>query len=226
MHAGGGIFARVIELILKVVASYLLGSILGSLVLARLTGREDIRALGSRNPGSTNALRAYGKAFALGVAAIDIGKGWLATRLLPAVALPLAPVSGEVRAWMPAACGAAVMLGHAYPLWFGFRGGKAVATFLGAVLGLVPRLVLPVVLAWAVVIVLTGFVGLASIVAAVLFPLFVDRAGLAAERPLLAFAIVAAVLIVFTHRANIARMLAGCEPRAHRLWLFGRHTAS
>jgi acyl phosphate:glycerol-3-phosphate acyltransferase len=216
----------VIESILKVAASYLLGSILGSLVLGRLTGRGDIRAVGSRNPGSTNALRAYGKKFALGVAAIDIGKGWVATRLLPALALPLPPASSEAREWIPAACGAAVMLGHAYPVWFGFRGGKAFATFLGAVLGLALRLAIPVLLAWALVLVLTGFVGLASIVAAALLPLFLVPAGLTAGRSLLAFAIFAAVLVIFTHRANIVRMRAGCEPRVRRLWLFGRRPAS
>jgi acyl phosphate:glycerol-3-phosphate acyltransferase len=211
----------VIELILKVGVSYLLGSILGSLVLARMTGRADIREVGSHNPGSTNALRAYGKAFALGVAAIDVGKGWLATRIVPALALPLAPAPGEVRAWIPAACGAAVMLGHAYPVWFGFRGGKAVATLLGTVLGLVPRLALPVLLAWFAVIALTGFVGLASMTASVLLPLLLEWTGSAANRPLLVFAILAAALVIFTHRRNIARMRAGCEPRARRVWLFG-----
>ncbi len=214
------------ELILKVAASYLLGSILGSLVLGRLTGRGDIRGAGSHNPGSTNALRVHGKAFAAGVAAIDIGKGWVAARLLPAIALPLAPASADMRAWIPAACGAAVMLGHAYPVWFGFRGGKAVAAFLGAVLGLAPRIALPVVFAWALVIVLTGFVGLASMIAAALSPLVLYWQGLAGARPLLAFTVFAAALVVFTHRANIVRMRARCEPRAHRLWLFGRRTAS
>jgi acyl phosphate:glycerol-3-phosphate acyltransferase len=216
----------VIEVILKVAASYLIGSILGSLVLGRLLGRGDIRKVGSRNPGSTNALRAYGKAFALGVVTIDVGKGWVATGILPALGLPFAPASSEARWWLPAACAAAVMLGHAFPVWFGFRGGKAVATFFGAVLALAPRLALPVLLTWAAVIALTGFVGLASMAAATVLPLFVARAGVAIDRPLLAFAIFAAVLVIFTHRTNIARMRAGLEPRARRLWLFGRRAAS
>jgi acyl phosphate:glycerol-3-phosphate acyltransferase len=216
----------VTEVILKVAASYLIGSILGSLVLGRLLGRGDLRKVGSRNPGSTNALRAYGKAFALGVVTIDVGKGWVATRIVPALTLPFVPASSEVRLWLPAVCGAAVMLGHAFPVWFGFRGGKAVATFLGAMLALAPRLALPVLLTWAAVIALTGFVGLASMAAAILLPFFVARSGAAVDRPLLAFAIFAAVLVIFTHRANIARMRAGHEPRARRLWLFGRRAAS
>jgi len=150
-----------------------------------------------------------------------VGKGWVATSIVPALALPLAPASGDVRLWLPAACGAAVMLGHAYPLWFGFKGGKAVATFFGAVLGLAPLLTLWVLLAWVAVIALTGFVGLASMTAAVVLPLLIAWEGAESARALLAFGVFAAALIIFTHRTNIARMRAGCEPRARRLWLFG-----
>ncbi len=214
------------ELILKVAASYLLGSVLGSLLIARMTGRGDIRSVGSGNPGSTNALRTQGKLFALGVLVIDLGKGWLATRIVPGLWLPLRPPPSAIHNWLPAACGAAVMLGHIYPLWYGFRGGKAVATFVGAVLGLMPRLVIPVLLTWIGVVLLTGFVGLASMCAAAALPICIAWMGLAWYRPFLAFGVFAAALIVFTHRANIARMYAGREPRARRLWLFGRRAAS
>ncbi len=214
------------ELIVKVAASYLLGSILGSLLIARLTGRGDIRSLGSGNPGSTNALRTQGKWFALGVLVVDLGKGWIAAHIVPGLWLPLRPPPSTIHNWLPAACAAAVMVGHVYPLWYGFRGGKAVATFFGAVLGLVPRLVIPVLLTWIGVIVLTGFVSLASMCAAAALPLGIAWTGLAWYRPFLTFGVFAAALIVFTHRANIARMCAGHEPRARRLWLFGRRAAS
>jgi acyl phosphate:glycerol-3-phosphate acyltransferase len=216
----------VIELILKVAASYLLGSILGSLLIARMTGRADIRAVGSGNPGTTNALRTQGKLFALGVILVDVGKGWVATRVVPGVWLDLRPTPSPIHNWLPAVCGAAVMLGHVYPLWYGFRGGKAVATFVGAVLGLMPRLVIPVLLTWIGVVVLTGFVGLASMAAAVSLPLCIAWTGLAWYRPFLTFGLFAAVLIVLTHRANIVRMCTGREPRARRLWLLGRRAAS
>ncbi|MGB6450351.1 MAG: glycerol-3-phosphate 1-O-acyltransferase PlsY [Steroidobacteraceae bacterium] len=215
-----------IELILKVSASYLLGSILGSLLIARMTGRADIRAVGSGNPGTTNALRTQGKLFALGVVLVDVGKGWVATRVVPGLWLNLRPPPIPIHSWLPAVCGAAVMLGHVYPLWYGFRGGKAVATFVGAVLGLMPRLVIPVLLTWIGVVVLTGFVGLASMAAAVSLPLCIAWTGLAGYRPFLVFGLFAAVLIVLTHRANIARMCTGREPRARRLWLFGRRAVS
>jgi len=226
MHARRGILPAVIELVLKMFVSYLLGSLLGSLLLARLTGRADIRVLGSRNPGSTNALRSHGKPFALGVAIIDVGKGWVATRLLPTWGLPLSQVASAAHSWVPAACGMAVMLGHVYPLWFGFRGGKGVATFFGAAIGLAPLLALAPLAAWAAVLLATGYVGLASIVAGVSLPICVEADRLAWYRPLLAFALFAAVLIAFTHRANIARMLSGSEPRARRPWQLGRDEAS
>jgi acyl phosphate:glycerol-3-phosphate acyltransferase len=226
VHAGRGILRAVIELALKTVFSYLLGSLLGSLLLARVMGRPDIRALGSGNPGSTNALRSHGKRFALGVAVIDVGKGWLATRIVPAVALPLSPAAGAVHNWVPAACGMAVMLGHVYPVWYGFRGGKGVATFFGAALGLAPRLALAPLAVWAGVLLTTGYVGLASIVAAASLPLCIVVIGLAWHRPFLGFALFATVLILLTHRANIARMLEGSEPRARRPWRLGRRAAS
>lgn len=211
-----------IEWVLKVALSYLLGSVLGSLLIGRLAGGPDIRTVGSGNPGSTNALRTQGKLFALGVIVIDVGKGWVATGLLPALLPHLDGPQGALRIWLPAACGVAVMLGHVYPLWYGFRGGKAVATFVGAVLGLAPRLLLPVLLTWLVAVVLTGFVGLASMAAAIALPLCTVWLGLTAHSPLLAFGVFAAALIIFTHRSNISRMCAGREPRARRLWLFGR----
>jgi glycerol-3-phosphate acyltransferase PlsY len=216
----------VIELAVKMLLSYLLGSLLGSLILARLTGRADIRGLGSGNPGSTNALRTQGKLFALGVVIIDVGKGWLAARFIPALPLPFAPPPSGVHNWIPAACGMAVLLGHVFPLWFGFRGGKGVATLFGAALALMPRLALAALLAWGGVLALTGFVGLASIVAAASLPVLVACGGLGWYRPFLTFALCAAGLVVFTHRGNIARMCAGREPRARRPWRFGRHLAS
>ena len=208
-------------LAIKALLSYLLGSLIGSLLLGRLRN-VDIRSLGSGNAGSTNALRTQGKKFALGVSLIDLGKGWLATRVVAGLALPMADAPAGVGAWIPAACGAAAMLGHVYPLWFGFRGGKAVATLIGAVLGMAPVLVLALVAVWLVVVMLTGFVGLASMVAAALLPLGMSWVTAAPRGPAVAFGIFAAALIIFTHRGNIARMRAGRENRARRLWLFGR----
>lgn len=214
----------VTEIVCKLALSYLLGSLIGSLALGRLRG-IDIRSMGSGNAGSTNALRTQGKRFALGVLAIDVGKGWIATRIIAGLALP-GLAGDDARAWLPALCGAAVMVGHVYPLWFGFRGGKAVATGVGAVLGIAPAMVLVLLLVWLAVVACSGFVGLASMLAAAVLPLGMYLGKVEPRAPAVAFGVFAAAFILYTHRANIARMRAGREPRARRLWLLGRGASS
>lgn len=210
-----------IELILKGGLSYLLGSIIGGLAVARLTGGVDIRTLGSGNAGAANALRTQGKKVALAVLLIDLAKGWLATAVVArwVIAAGLTAAPAPLAAWSAPVCGIAVMLGHVYPLWYGFRGGKGVATFLGAMLGINAWLVLPMILTWLAAVIAFGYVGLASILGAVALAVAValTRSG----TPLLAFGILSALLILYTHRSNLARMRAGTEPRARRLWLFG-----
>jgi glycerol-3-phosphate acyltransferase PlsY len=214
----------VIELWVKVVLSYLLGAIVGSLWVGRLRGGVDIRKLGSGNAGGTNALRTQGKSFALWVLLIDIGKGWVATRLVAPMVLPgVAAAPPELRVWIPAACGVAAIIGHVYPVWHGFRGGKGVATLIGVVVGLESWLLLPMLLTWFVAVVIFGFVGLASMLAAASIPVYVSATGLEPGLPLTTFGVLVTALIVFTHRGNIARMRAGTEPRARKLWLFGRN---
>ena len=210
-----------IELIVKGGLSYLVGSILGSLVVSRLTGGVDIRTRGSGNAGATNALRTLGKKAALAVLLIDLAKGWIATGVVATWAMPagVTAASAALAAWSAPVCGIAVMLGHVYPLWFGFRGGKGVATLLGAVLGINAWLLLPMTLTWLVAVIAFGYVGLASILGA--FALAVAIALTRSGPPLLAFGILAALLILYTHRSNLARMRAGTESRARRLWLFG-----
>lgn len=212
-------------LIVKTVLAYLMGSVIGSLVVGRLRGGVDIRTLGSGNAGGTNALRTQGKTFALWVMLIDVGKGWLASGPLAGATLPGLAETAPWHEWTVAACGCAVMLGHIYPLWYGFRGGKGVATLIGAVLGASPVLLVPMLAVWLATAVLSGYVGLASMLGAAAFAVAAAveaRAG----RALLVFAIASAVLIVFTHRSNVARMRAGTEPRARRLWLLGTRARS
>jgi len=211
-----------LELPVKMVISYLLGSIVGGLVIGRLRGGIDIRTLGSGNAGGTNALRTQGKAFALWVLLIDIGKGWIAVQVLaPLLLSGVPPDPPAVRAWLPALCGIAVMAGHIYPLWFGFRGGKGVATLIGVIVGLDPWLLVPVLLTWIVTVAVFGYVSLASMAATAALPVCSLLIGVDTEPPLTAFGIAATLLIAYTHRANIARMRAKTEPRARRLWLFG-----
>jgi glycerol-3-phosphate acyltransferase PlsY len=218
----------VIEILLKAAVSYLLGSVIGGLVIGRLKGGVDIRKAGSGNAGGTNALRTQGAGFAFWVMLIDIGKGWLATGVIARAALPGSlpglsqnVVASPAHAWCVAVCGLAVLLGHVYPLWYGFRGGKGVATLLGTAAGIAPWLLLPMLLTWLLAAVLFGYVGLASLLAACALAVAIAVSALAPRLPLVTFGTLSAVLIAFTHRANIARMRAGCEPRAMRLWFLG-----
>lgn len=212
-----------IELLLKALAAYLLGSIVGSLVVGRLAGGIDIRTLGSGNAGGTNALRTQGRTFALFVVLIDVGKGWLAAYAIAKLAIPGVPPAGlEVRDWLPAVCGAAAIVGHIFPLWHGFRGGKGAATLVGALAGIEPWLLVPVLATWLAALVLFGYVSFASILAAAALPLAVLLSETPARVPLLAFGVFVAATVLFTHRANLARIRQGTEPRARTLWLLGR----
>jgi glycerol-3-phosphate acyltransferase PlsY len=213
-----------LELGVKLLLAYLLGTILGSLVLGRLRG-VDIRRMGSGNAGATNALRTQGKLFGLGVLLIDVAKGVLAVRWLPMAALPGMGMDPDVsREWLTLGCGFAVILGHVFPVWFEFRGGKGAATMVGVIGAIELKLLLPLILCWLLVVLLTGYVGLATMLSvAVLLPavyLLEPRNG-----PLLMFCAAIAAFIVYTHRANIARMLAGQENRARKLWLFRSRAA-
>jgi len=212
-----------LELGAKLLLSYLLGALLGSLLVGRLRGGVDIREMGSGNAGGTNALRTQGALFALGVVIIDVGKGWVATRWLPLATIPGVPPDPALdREWLTAGCALAVVIGHIYPVWFDFRGGKGGATVVGATLGIEPTLILPALAVWLIVAMLTGFVGLSTICAAASLAV---AAALLLEPASAAFALLyvsTAALILYAHRDNVRRMLAGTENRARRLWLFGR----
>jgi glycerol-3-phosphate acyltransferase PlsY len=207
----------------KILLAYLLGSIVGSLVVGKLSGGVDIRKLGSGNAGSTNALRTQGPAFAIWVILIDVAKGWLAAAVLPGIVLPGVPGStGAAASWLPAVCAFTAILGHVFPVWHGFRGGKGVATLVGAFAGLELILLVPLFASWLGLVAVSGFVGLASIVAALAVPVYLLMRDGAVLTPLMGFALACALLVIYTHRGNVRRMQAGTEPRARRLWLFGR----
>jgi len=225
------------ELLVRVLLAYLLGSVNGALLVGRLVGGVDIRTEGSGNAGGTNALRTQGPAFALAVIVIDVAKGWLASAWLGTAALPwsgaVAAAAGAgapgasaaaLQAWAGAACGFAAILGHVYPVFHGFRGGKGVATLVGSIAGLVPTMLAVVLGTWFVMMLLFGFVGFASIVATASLPLALAlRASPdGGSLPLVAFGVACALLVLWTHRGNLRRMRAGTEPRSRRLWLLGR----
>jgi acyl phosphate:glycerol-3-phosphate acyltransferase len=213
-----------LELGVKLLLAYLLGTVIGSLILGLFRG-VDIRSMGSGNAGATNALRTQGKLFGFLVLLIDIAKGMVAVWWLPAVTLPGIGIDPEVpRAWLAVACGFAVIVGHVYPVWFDFRGGKGAATVVGVVAALDLWLLVPLLASWIIVLLLSGYVGLAtmlSTVALLIAVCILEPNNL----PHVVFCTAASAFVIYTHRGNIARMRAGKENRVRRLWLFRSRAA-
>ena len=202
-----------IELAVKAILSYLLGSVSGSMVLGAIR-HVDIRKSGSGNAGGTNAFRTQGFWFALGVVVIDIGKGALAAGVIPGIGIP--GLGEPAPAGMLAlVCGFAAVVGHCFPIWYGFRGGKGAATAVGALAVIQPAVLLPMIVTWLLVLVLTGWVGLATMLAAIaLVPVF---AWLGVSSQELWFAVLLAVFIVAMHHSNITNMLNGSEYKFQRI---------
>jgi glycerol-3-phosphate acyltransferase PlsY len=209
-----------LELGIKLIIAYFLGSLSGALLLGRLYG-IDLRTVGSGNAGATNAMRARGPAFAFWVILIDILKGVIAVTFVATVSIPGIPVDPDLpSAWFAPMCGIAAVLGHVYPWWFDMRGGKGAATLLGVCGALAPELIVPVLLVWGLTLTVTGYVSLATILAATMAPVYVAMA--IHDPPLLIFCVVMAAFVAYTHRANLARLRAGTEDRKERVMLWRR----
>ncbi|MBI3171880.1 MAG: glycerol-3-phosphate 1-O-acyltransferase PlsY [Hydrocarboniphaga effusa] len=212
-----------LELAAKVVLAYLLGTVMGGFIMGRLRGGVDLRAQGSGNVGATNALRTQGKSFALAVLAIDIGKGVLAVTLLPLLPWPLPGAAIFGRTLLPYACGVAVALGHIYPAWFGFRGGKGAATLAGVYAALLGAALPWMLLAFILVLVLTGYAGLATVTGALTALLYVTcfhAQGIFSAPGM--FTLAMALLVVYTHRHNLLRVWRGTEHHFEKAMVFRR----
>lgn len=187
-------------LALALLIGYGLGSIPFGLLLTRWAGAGDIRAIGSGNIGATNVLRTGRKGLALATLLLDLAKG----------ALPTALALAWLGPWGAALAGAGAIIGHCFPVWLGFRGGKGVATAAGVVLGLTPALFPLILVGFIAVVATTRWVSLGSIVAACLAPL---AAVLLSNGPAAWLYLLVASLIVLKHRDNIGRLLKGQENR-------------
>lgn len=204
-------------LVCTVVLSYALGSIPWGWVVARLKG-IDIRRYGSGNIGATNVLRTLGTPWGITVFVLDAAKGLVAVRVGTTLASRSIHAASYVEVCAIAAA-AACVIGHSFPVWLKFKGGKGVATSAGALCGIVPLAVLTVAIVWIVVFQTTRYVSLASITAALSLPVAVAvLACLHMTRGFLAFYICSAMalLVVVRHRSNISRLLSGSEPRFKR----------
>ena len=195
--------------------AYMLGSVSGSLLLGRLRG-VDIRTMGSGNAGGTNAYRTQGTRFALLVVSVDIGKGALAVWLVPML---VGVFAGLEPAWAASIAGLFAVIGHIWPLYHRFRGGKGAATAVGAVLAILPWLALPMFLVWLLVLILTGWVSAATLAAAGTLPLGLWL--LADGHPAhWLFSLGLLLLVVYAHRSNVLRLLRGQEYRFDKARLF------
>ena len=193
---------------------YLLGSCPNGFLIGRLRG-VDIRQHGSGNIGATNVLRVLGKKWGYLVFALDAFKGFAAVRLAFYLASVLNP-DGGYRELVGIAGGLACILGHTFPVWLRFRGGKGVATSAGVLLGLMPLAVVSVFLVWLGLFKATRYVSVASIGAAFALPFFVAlylRINMLTGASLLPFSILIAGVVIWRHRSNIQRLLHGNEQR-------------
>ena len=193
-----------------IVGGYLLGSVSFAVLVSRVFGLNDPRSYGSGNPGATNVLRSGSKAAAIAVLVLDVLKGWLPVALV----LHIGPDYGLTGAGAAALTGLAAFVGHLYPVFFGFKGGKGVATALGVVLALSPWLALAVLVVFGVVLAATRYVSLASMSAAAAAPLIMLLPGPWGHSVLAVVAfLVMAALLIWRHRANIERLRAGTEAK-------------
>lgn len=201
------------SLLLNALIAYLLGSVSGSMLMGRLRG-VDIRKSGSGNAGGTNAFRTQGFVFALGVVLVDIGKGALAAGLVPMLNLAGSNdvPSTDVQALV---CGFMAVVGHCFPVWYGFRGGKGAAAAVGALAVIQPIVLVPMVLVWLLTLVITGWVGLSTILSALtLVPAFFAWGGSNTE---IGFGVLLAAFVVAMHQSNIRRLISGTENRFDRI---------
>jgi len=212
----------VIGVVLVVLCSYLLGSLPSSIIIGKVFFGKDPREHGSGNAGGANAFRVFGWKGGVPTVLVDVAKGLVATLFISRIPVPAA-IPHEL---MQIAAGCAAIVGHVWTVFAGFRGGKGVAAAAGMLIGLYPVALLVCLGIFGITLVSFGIVSVASLCAALLFPVVVfllDATGAVHVSPLLFwFSIPVALLIFYTHRANIGRLLRGQENRFPKLMLFAR----
>ena len=212
------------ELIVKLILSYFLGSVSGAMLMGKLKG-VDIREMGSGNAGSTNAFRTQGSLFALCVLLIDILKGFISTKFISIMNFPFLSDIGIDEKLLIILCGIAAILGHVYPVYHRFRGGKGGGAAIGMILAIYYPVILIALLLWILIVILTGFVGLGTIISSIVVVctayFFMDSIN---NPYFFLFSILLCLFIIYTHRSNIRRMLDGNENRFEKAMIFRKNT--
>jgi len=194
--------------ILLIILSYLIGSISISIILCKIK-KVDIHSVGSGNAGATNTVRALGKKYGALVLILDIVKGIIPTL----IASKLSPDS----LILPTLCAFAVVTGHVFPIYFSFKGGKGAATIIGTIIVIFPIGALICFILWVSIIILTGYVGLATILAAIIFPISILIFG---KINLIFFGIASMLFILIAHYKNFIRLIQGKENRFNKVHIF------
>ena len=195
-----------------ILSAYLLGAVPFGLILARWVKGVDLRTIGSGNIGTTNAVRAMGRRWGFVVFALDFLKGFGPVLIAPHF-FNLAKPDSE---FLQVLVGTAAVLGHCYPIYLGFKGGKGVATGCGAIVAIEPFVFVAGGIVWLLTRLSTGYAGLASILMGVTFPIAAFVMGWPQRQALVVGAALLTLLIVVRHRSNIQRMLRGTEPNARQ----------
>jgi glycerol-3-phosphate acyltransferase PlsY len=198
-----------------VVLAYLAGSLPTSYLAGRLLRGVDLRREGSGNLGATNVYRTLGAWPAAVVMLVDIAKGFVSAAFVPRVIGFLAPASEPLDGVLPLACGLAAILGHVFPAWLRFRGGKGVATAVGVFLALSPGATLGAILVWVAAVALVRIVSVASLALGVCLPFFVfaEQRHRPGAELLVGCAVLAGLFVWWTHRENLKRLASGQERR-------------
>ena len=204
---------------INIILSYLIGSISGSMVLGYLKG-IDIRKMGSGNAGGTNAFRTVGAVFALGVITIDILKGVLAVLLISKLNF-LSGYSFLNSDLVEIFCAIAAVLGHVYPIYYNFKGGKGAGTLIGIIGVLFPQCIIYALLSWIITLVFTGYVGLGTMISGIMLSLSAYL--LDVSNIHFYFSVLMSIFILFTHRSNIKRMIKGSENRFEKIMIFKKN---
>jgi glycerol-3-phosphate acyltransferase PlsY len=203
-----------IELIIALILSYLVGGIPTSIIAGRILKGIDIRDHGSGNAGATNVYRVLGPVPAAVVVLIDAGKGIISVLLISTI-VPQMLLNDPVG--MKTICGMAAVIGHSFPLWAGFRGGKGVGTGAGVMFSLIPAETAILLAIFIIIVIITRYVSLGSISVAVLLPAFLIIEKYLLNRDisniLLVVSLFISVFIIFSHRSNIRRLMDGKENR-------------
>ena len=197
--------------VLALILSYLAGSIPSAVWAGRIFHGIDIREHGSGNAGATNTIRVLGWKTGVPVLVFDLAKGWLAASL--PVFLNAATAASQQMTALQIACGVAAIIGHVFPVFAGFHGGKGVATTFGVLLALYPLLTLSCAGIFLVVLLISNYVSLSSMAAGIMFPILLMTVFHTPSLLLKIFSVVIAIALVITHRKNIGRLVRGEEKK-------------